>query len=639
MKTGNKFILHPSSFILALPLAVYFALALPQLTLPGLHNDEAAEAGLPAGQILDGQPISAFRDAGLPLGGRTYPLMVQDYIGALNVYLVLPFFALLGPTVAALRLYTVLAGALTLLCAYGFARRAFGTRPAFIATLLLAASPSFVFWQRQGVLVMSLTAALAVACLWAGAIWAQSNAKTAWRWAALLGLLCGAGVYAKLLFVWIIGGVAGALALINLLGLLWQGVMEPRRRQGTRDTKYSFFFSSWPSSLRAFVVSIGRSRKSSNRLRVSRSAKTATKVATTGRFHDLLSIPLARLFPRTPTLPDLLAFTVGLLVGLIPLIIYNLQTGGTLVSVGGNLGTSFYGVNNADFFANLRGRWDQFQAVTEGRDHLWYLGGSFGNGGWQTALRLAALVIVGRAAFRRQRSRAPVAILLTLAFGVAQSAFTVSGLFPTHFAIFAPLWPLVVALAAETIFNPFYEPMFMRLSGPPLSAFGVQHGRIGFVSMGMAVLAVGLGGLFARDVTVTLDYHRALQQSGGLGPHSDAVYRLTDFLKDAAAPVAAMDWGFAPQVRMLTSGGVSPVEVFGYSWDADAGFADRASAALDDPATLFVFHVSQETIFPRRAAFEALVAQRGARIEPVTIISRRDGAPIFEVVRVETLKH
>ena len=597
----KHFILHPSSFLLALPLAVYFALAFPRLTLPGLHNDEAAEAGLPAGQILDGQPISAFRDAGLPLGGRTYPLMVQDYIGALNVYFVLPFFALLGPTVVALRLYTVLVGALTLLCTYGFARRAFGARPAFIAALLLAASPSFVFWQRQGVLVMSLTAALAMACLWAGAIWAQSNAKTAWRWAALLGLLCGAGVYAKLLFVWIIGGVAGALALVNLLGLLWQGVVEPRRRQGTRDTKYSYFFSSWSSSLRAFVV----------------------------------SIPSARLFPRTPKIADLAAFTVGLLVGLIPLILYNLQTGGTLASVGGNLGTSFYGVNNADFFANLRGRWDQFQAVTEGRDHLWYLGGSFGNGGWQTALRLAALVIVGRAAFRRRRSRAPVAILLTLAFGVAQSAFTVSGLFPTHFAIFAPLWPLVVALAAETIFNPFYEPMFMRLSGPPLSAFGVQHGRIGFVSMGMAVLAVGLGGLFARDVTVTLDYHRALQQSGGLGPHSDAVYRLADFLKDAAAPVAAMDWGFAPQVHMLTRGGVSPVEVFGYSWDADAGFADRVSTALDDPATLFVFHVSQETIFPRRAAFEALVAQRGGRIEPVTIISRRDGAPVFEVVRVQ----
>ncbi|MBI4314695.1 MAG: glycosyltransferase family 39 protein [Chloroflexi bacterium] len=576
MKTGNKFILHPSSFILALPLAVYFALALPRLTLPGLHNDEAAEAGLPAGQILDGQPISAFRDAGLPLGGRIYPLMVQDYIGALNVYLVLPFFALLGPTVVALRLYTVLVGALTLLCTYGFARRAFGTRPAFIAALLLAASPSFIFWQRQGVLVMSLTAALAMACLWAGAIWAQSNAKTAWRWAALLGLLCGAGVYAKLLFVWIIGGVAGALAVINL-----------------------------PIVIRYLFQNI----------------KPHTPTP-------------PHLFPHTPTLPDVFSFTAGLLVGLSPLIIYNLQTGGTLASVGGNLGTSFYGVNNADFFANLRGRWDQFQAVTEGRDHLWYLGGSFGNGGWQTALRLAALVIVGRAAFRRQRSRAPVAILLTLAFGVAQSAFTVSGLFPTHFAIFAPLWPLVVALACETIFNPFYEPMFMRLSGPPLSAFGVQRGRIGFVSMGMAVLAVGLGGLFARDVTVTLDYHRALQQSGGLGPHSDAVYRLTDFLKEAAAPVAAMDWGFAPQVRMLTRGGVSPVEVFGYSWEADAGFADRVSAALDDPATLFVFHVSQETIFPRRAAFEALVVQRGARIEPVTIISRRDGAPVFEVVRL-----
>ncbi|MEK7326844.1 MAG: glycosyltransferase family 39 protein, partial [Chloroflexota bacterium] len=151
-----------------LPLAVYFALALPQLDLPGLHNDEAAEAGLQASQILSGGAISAFRDAGIRIGDRTFPLMVQDYIGAFNVYFALPFFALLGSTVFALRLYTVLIGAVTILCAFGFVREAFGPRPAFIAAMLLAASPSFIFWQRQGVFVASLTATLTMAALWVG---------------------------------------------------------------------------------------------------------------------------------------------------------------------------------------------------------------------------------------------------------------------------------------------------------------------------------------------------------------------------------------------------------------------------------------------------------------------------------------
>src|SRR3990172_4533478 len=201
----------------ALPLAIYFALALPQLDLPGLHNDEAAEAGLQAQQILSSQPIAAFREAGLSIGGRAFPLMVQDYIGAFNVYFVLPFFAALGSTVSALRLYTVLIGAVTMLCTYGFMAEAFGKRPAFIASLLLAASPSFIFWQRQGVFVASLTATLTMATLWVGAVWAKRGSQTtAWKWMFLLGLLCGTGLYAKLLFVWVIGGMAGALAVINV---------------------------------------------------------------------------------------------------------------------------------------------------------------------------------------------------------------------------------------------------------------------------------------------------------------------------------------------------------------------------------------------------------------------------------------
>ncbi|MBI5713849.1 MAG: glycosyltransferase family 39 protein, partial [Chloroflexi bacterium] len=143
--------------LIALPLALYFFLALPQLDLPGLHNDEAAEAGLQAMQILNGQSISAFRDAGLNIGGRIFPLMVQDYIGALNVYLALPFFAAIGSTVIALRLYTVIVGAITIVLTFGFMREAFNSRAAFIASLLLASTPSFIFWQRQGVFVASLT--------------------------------------------------------------------------------------------------------------------------------------------------------------------------------------------------------------------------------------------------------------------------------------------------------------------------------------------------------------------------------------------------------------------------------------------------------------------------------------------------
>jgi hypothetical protein len=230
---------------------------------------------------------------------------------------------------------------------------------------------------------------------------------------------------------------------------------------------------------------------------------------------------------------------------------------------------------------------------------------------------------------------------LILALGLGQSSFTVSGLFPTHLSIFTPLWPILVALAAETVLDPFYEPIFIHLTGPNLSQFGIRRigiwdfGFLGFLNLGMILVGVGLASLFARDVMVTVQYHAALKTSGGLGPHTDAVYRLTDWLKENAhGPVVAMDWGYAPQVRMLTDDGLQPAGIFGYTWEADEGFADRLNAALDEPEALFIFHFPQETIFPRRTLFDAAVSEHGWQIENLAIISRRDGAPVFEVMRV-----
>ncbi|MEK7439775.1 MAG: glycosyltransferase family 39 protein, partial [Chloroflexota bacterium] len=561
--------------LIAFPLAIYFLLALPQLDLPGLHNDEAAEAGLQAMQILNGQTISAFRDAGLNIGGRIFPWMVQDYIGAFNVYLALPFFATMGSTVIALRLYTVIVGAITILLTFGFMREAFNTRAAFIASLLLASTPSFIFWQRQGVFVASLTSTFTIALLWSCLKWFKYRQL---KWAFLIGLFCGLGLYAKLLFIWIIGGILGGL-VVTVVGWFATDVMWAKIR----------------------------------------------------RQHSAFRIPHSAI----NYFPHFLYFLFGLALGIAPLVIYNLQTGGTLFSVGTNLTTSYYGVNNLNFFENLRGRIDQYQAVIGGREHLWYLGGSFGNPGWDIASRVATLAIVLRFLLRRQNSQLPFALLLLLNFGIVQSAFTVSGIFPTHHAIFMPLLPMIVAAASEIIFDPFYEPMLTtRLTNPIGNFFtrGRYMGGIGLITDAMIILAFCLGWLWVSDLNVVKDYHLALNKSGGLGPHTDAVYRLTDYLQTQKdKPIYAMDWGFAPQVKMLTQNKVAPQEIFGYAWKADDDFKNRLSAALDKPNALFVFHWSNETIFPRREIFDSVLKERGLQVDQIAVISRRDGAPVFEV--------
>ena len=142
---------------LLLALLIFCGLAAYQLDLPGLHYDEAKEAGLNAMQMLTGRPLSLFRGAGLHLFGLTLPTMVQDYIGALNVYLALPFLALGGVNVPALRALPIVCAALTLIFLYHFAAAAFNRRTAGLAALLLAVNPSFVFWSRQGILVTNIT--------------------------------------------------------------------------------------------------------------------------------------------------------------------------------------------------------------------------------------------------------------------------------------------------------------------------------------------------------------------------------------------------------------------------------------------------------------------------------------------------
>ncbi|HLE80624.1 MAG TPA: glycosyltransferase family 39 protein, partial [Dehalococcoidia bacterium] len=190
--------------VLAAALAIYLALALYQIDLPGLYYDEAADAVL-AAEMVQGEPVELFRGAGLWLGDRAFPLMVMDYVGAVNSYLLVPFFSTLGVGVASLRLMTVLGSAVALVLTYFLARGLFGWVAAALAVLLLAVHPSFIFWSRQGIYVTSIMAPLAL-----GGILCLRRWHTTGRYRHfILGLLLlGLGISAKLLFLWVLPAAA-----------------------------------------------------------------------------------------------------------------------------------------------------------------------------------------------------------------------------------------------------------------------------------------------------------------------------------------------------------------------------------------------------------------------------------------------
>jgi hypothetical protein len=314
---------------LTLCVGLFLLLAGYQLGLPGLHYDEAKEAGVNAMELLTGAPVTAFRGASLQIGSTALPLMVQDYIGALNVYLSLPFLAITGIGVPNLRFLSLTLAVLALL----FLERAVSEwsqlhasrltplapcpTPISLASLitltLLVASPSFVFWNRQGIFVTNATLPAVYCVIWLGLRWLRTGEDR-----SLIGATFAAGLalYAKLLSIWLI------LPFVLCLGIGW----------------------------------LWRRSSPAPRLRIS----------------VILAALLAGVIP------------------LLPFVIFNGQTGGTFRTIGANLGQSYYGVNNADLLANLPMRLDQLITSLEG-GQFWYLGALHGNG-WAPWLWAAAVI-------------------------------------------------------------------------------------------------------------------------------------------------------------------------------------------------------------------------------------------------------
>ncbi len=549
---------------LALALLLFLGLAGYQLDLPGLHYDEAKEAGLNAMQLLTGQPVTAFRDATFALGSWRIPLMVQDYIGNLNVLLVTPFLAIGGINTVALRVLPVLLAALTVVFVWRIAYRLSGGLAAAAAALLLAVNPSFVFWSRQGIFVTNITALLLVAALWFVIQWLAQRRP---RDLALAAFCAGLGVYAKLLFVWAVIALAIVAAAVLLV----------ERRRGLRR-------------------GIGR--------------------------------PL-----------DLVLVAAAFVVPLVPLIVFNLRTSGTLTAIFGNLGRSYYGVDNSAYGANLALRAGQVMDLLRG-DHFWYLGEPYANAlaPWALLVLLVAACVAmldasraasapaGRPQERTFGSAAPMLPLALLALIVLQSAFTVSDLFITHFALATPLLPLFGGLALAGAWH------WARRRAQPRALR--EHG-LAWAGAGVALLAALAW--FGGDAATVVRYHRILTVSGGYAGHSDAIYRLAGYLdrEQYTSPVV-LDWGIDAPVRFLTQGRVVPVDVFGYDrLDApDGGFETRVAPYLEDWQTIYVAHAPEKAVFQGRVeAMAGWAAARGWRWLEQIRIAQRSGEAVFIVHR------
>jgi hypothetical protein len=187
--------------------------AVRELSVPGLYYDEAVCAGQ-ARDFLMGTPHGHHMPGTMAVNlfGRPFPLLVPCYFGALKSWLLIPSFAVFGPSVPVLRLTTLGWGLIALLFFMLWTHRLLGLPAALVAGPLLGLDPSYFFMTVHdwGPVVPGFL------CRFAGFnllfLWWQ---RRKWRQLFLASLFFGLGFFSKVDFIVILLGCGLALLLTH----------------------------------------------------------------------------------------------------------------------------------------------------------------------------------------------------------------------------------------------------------------------------------------------------------------------------------------------------------------------------------------------------------------------------------------
>ena len=520
-------------------------------------------------QLLLGQPVTTFRDNGLWLSSQHFPLMTQDYIGALNTYLAFPFFIALGITPVSLRIMSLVIGVITLWLAYQLTNELYSPATAGLAALLLAVNPSFVFWSRQGVFVTSVTAMLGLAAAWAWLLWWRERT---WYHAALAGWLCGLGLYAKLLFLW----------LMIALGAAWLVVMLVRREQ--REWRLCFRNSGHHLAVAVLAILVGCAPLLAYNLQTGGTLSSLSSNLTTSYYGT----------KNLAVLPNL-AERLGQLVTVL-------------------LGSQFWYLGGT--YANWL--------------HLALFAGAAAITLITLLVRRRERTVSSRALIPFivlttvvLASCATVSALWVTHFALIvpwPSIAIAAGIHTAWCCWHTPANSPRPANDDRLINRTPRAQRSLLLVGATLGCLAA--GWIGDVVSDVRyhqALAMS-GGLGAHSDAID----------------DLAAWLTTANRDRSGRPILAMDWGIAAPVALLTRGQVTPIEAFGYSWETDFDFSSRLAPYLNNPDCLYLWRAPDEIIFDRSRAFQALYQPLGLEEDIVEAFYERSGRPVLGVTRLVT---
>jgi hypothetical protein len=195
--------------------AVYLMCAwIHGLLAPGLQYDEAIFAH-GAVHMLHGEgtpPFANHAGSWMSVAGRPVQLMVMPYAGSAKSYILMPFFAVAGPSIGAIRTVSLLLGAIGIAGIVLFVSGVWGKFVGLGAGLVLAVHPGYVAWTAFD----NTGFALWVAAL-AGVLLALRHFVDvpSGATATMVGVALGFAIWSRANFVWPIAGACIAAVVVS----------------------------------------------------------------------------------------------------------------------------------------------------------------------------------------------------------------------------------------------------------------------------------------------------------------------------------------------------------------------------------------------------------------------------------------
>jgi hypothetical protein len=224
---------------------------------------------------------------------------------------------------------------------------------------------------------------------------------------------------------------------------------------------------------------------------------------------------------------------------------------------------------------------------------------------------IAALLLTPLA--RGAALRAILFALIAMTIAWLQMAITANAGGSVHHAIL--IWPL--------------PQMVIAIS------FAAASRRLG--RFGVPVLAAALVLSMISGVLVTNEYFRLLLRNGGGQNWTDAIFRLSDYMKnDSSKTVYCVDWGIMDSLRLLNRGKLPLRVAMNLVTMAQTGESERETLnkAIAAPDSLFLAHTKDfEFFLGNDERLVKYAAGIGYRREMLATIPDSYGRPVYEVYR------